>query len=132
MPNDNTPQSAIDNLVVQSAPVADLQAGVDAALASAARAEATATATAAASGVPVSCACTVVQSGKSGDATFELPIGSTVTQALAEAGKSGAGCTIKKQTNGGQFMRVNNPDTSVLGAGSHYLLLTPKVAGGLR
>lgn len=136
MPNTNdsnsNPQAAIDDLVGSSSQISDLQSQVDAALATAQEAAQTAQEAAGNAGVPSTCAVTVLQTGKAGDDVFELSTNKTVQDALTAANKTSNGCTIKKQSNGGPFVRVSDPATSRLGPGSHVILVTPRVAGGRR
>lgn len=132
MPENTNPQAAIDELVGQSSQVGSLQDQINNALATAEAAAETAAVAAGQAGVETTCAVTVLQSGKAGDDVFEIAVGKTVNDALAAAGKSANGCTIKKQTNGGPFVRVADPATSRLSAGSHVILVTPRVSGGRR
>jgi hypothetical protein len=131
-------QDNIDNLVGGSSAIQTLQQRVAAALSQSQAAQDAVTALsntqAPAPAAPAqtgeTCAVTIIQAGKTGDDTFEVPVGSSVESALAQCGRSSAGCVIKKQSNGGTFVNVANPSSSYFSAGSNTIMLAPKVAGG--
>lgn len=75
------------------------------------------------------CTVTAVRSGKSEDRTMEVAVGTTLDSLMAGFGWSTDGCTFKKKTDGGPLVECTG--NTVLGEGTHFVVCSPKVVGGL-